>query len=66
MQKIASFFKAQSKHFVLIKLVIRINAKDRDTLKSKKKNSNVWKASVTSNYSGLASQSLANSFHDLH
>jgi hypothetical protein len=36
MQKIASFFKAQSKHFVLIKLVIRINAKDRDTLKSKK------------------------------
>ncbi len=35
--KIANFFKAQSKHFVLIKLVIRINAKDRDTLKSKKK-----------------------------
>jgi hypothetical protein len=35
--KIANCFKAQSKHFVLIKLVIRINAKDRDTLKSKKK-----------------------------
>jgi hypothetical protein len=39
--KITSFFKAQRKHFVLIKLVTRINAKDRDTLKSKKKNSNV-------------------------
>ncbi len=37
--KIADFFKAQSKHFVLIKLVIRINAKDRDTKKAK--NSNV-------------------------